>query len=313
MKKKIALLIFAIESLYLSGCGRETPAAYEPIETEFRITTESSTLTPPTSISFQVSCNGGSAVSVTLTLASSSSIMVQKYATCTLDMTSITIAGLTYTPSGTHLIICTNTGGVVSSKGAATAKYTNTTNSVTNQIYFKLSGNASNTPYLVKLNFSSNLSRVMALLPRAYLASVLPATAPTITGATYAFNTPASKATTTLTLSASNASGLLGALSCVVVRESAASAPTSHATAATQYSAALSAINLGTIISGLFGNTCATSNAIYCKCPSAFNGTLLNGSGNWDAFYTSDAVIIWINASISLNSAFSILVVPGLS
>lgn len=305
--------MLAILWLNLSGCGRENEIKQNSVTPLFKVTPDSATLTPPTSIAFQVICNGGSSVSAVLNVASSSNVVVQKYVTCTLDMTSIVISGLTYTAVGTHLIISINDSGLVSSVGANRAKYVNTTSGVTNQIYFMVAGDASNTPYAINLDFSRNLSRLMTLLPRPYSAVLLPATPPTVTGATYAFNTPASTVSTTLTLSVSGAAGLLGALSCVIVRESAASAPTSQSTAASQYNAALNAINGGTTASGSYGNACATSNSIYCRCPSAFNSTLVNGVGNWDIFYSADAVIIWVNASLALNSGFTVLVVPGLS
>lgn len=304
------LLRFFLLGFLLFGCSYESGPYASRIKLSFQVKNGSVTQETATSITFDVSCNGESAISQTIVLASSSSIIIRKNVVCTLDMTSYTRSGVAYTPAATHLIITISTAGAISSNATSTANAKRYTNGSAN-LYFVGGQNASATPYSIVLTFSSNLSSLLPLLPNNFTSYYVPN--PTVSSIVYSYTNPSPNATTSLALSVSNANADSGYPTCVIVTEAASSAPTDQISAATQYNTAVTAILLGTTSSGSYGNSCATSNSIYCRCPSAFNSTLVSGAGNWDIFYTTNQVIIWINYDDNspYGSAYTVLNVPA--
>lgn len=303
-------LYFILMSVFVLSCGYSSePTAAGSVQLLFDVRNGSVTSETATSITFDVTCNGGSTVSQTIVLGSSSGITVQKNASCTLDMTSYTRSGVAYTPAATHLITTISSAGAVTTNSITAAAAKRYSNGSAN-LYFLGGANALATPYSVLFTFSSNLGSLIPLLPSGFSSSLVPN--PTISNLLYTFINPLPTVVTTLTLTVANAVAAPGYPSCVIITEAAASAPTDQISAATQYAAAVTAILAGTTPSGSYGNACATSSSMYCRCPSVFNSTLISGVGNWDIFYPNNQVIIWTNYDDSPpnGSAFTVLNVP---
>jgi len=308
---KIHKFLLVLIGVFLSSCGHQIETNTTQVEIPLLIQLQSAsvTATPPTSMTFHVACNGGSAVSQTITIASNSSVIVQSGAVCTLDMTSFVTSGLTYSSSGSDLIVTVSSTGAVTSNASTAMSAASYVNGLQN-VYFVVGSDLFQTPYTLAMDYDTQLSQILIITPASYSATLLPATPPTVSAAVYAFHTSPTASSSTLTVTVSGANDPIGdTLDCVVIQESAA--PTSQSTAQTQFNNAYNAINSGVTASGSYGNSCATSNASDCKCPGAFNSTLINGAGNWDIFYSKSQVIIWVNGSLTLNSGYTVLLVPA--
>jgi len=306
------LLVFA-SVLFSTNCGLSSRYAgpdSTSVPVHFSVKNASVTPTPPTSITFNVICNSLSMGSEILNMATSSGVVVQNNQTCTLDMTSFVTSGTTYTPASTDLIITiSNMGAVTSNATSAALKYSYGGSS---DLYFIAGPNSASTSYTVVMDYATDLSQLLFLLPSNFVVNNV--ANPAITGITYSYANPSPTTTTSLTLSAANTNAPAGNPACVVIKEASASAPANQLLAATQYIQAASAIYIGTTnMSSNYGNSCASSNTSYCNCPSAFNSTTIGGAGNWDIFYTNNQVIIWIDYDPNSpnGSAYTTLDVPA--